>query len=415
MQKITLEKLACPCGRDHRCPIEKVVIRRGAAEEIAGIKETRVLLIADENTLAAAGRGIEKALAGKAVARVIFPGKPVLVPDEKAIARAKEAFSDHQILVGVGSGVIQDLCKYLSKELSIPYLVYATAPSMDGYASTGAAMILGGMKVTVPAGLPRAILADPEVLKNAPIDMIRAGYGDIIGKFSALNDWRLAGLVNGEYFCEAIADDTFERVKTVLALAGGIQNRDEASVAALMEALVAVGVNMSHAGSSRPASGSEHHLSHFFEITGILRGEAYLPHGIDVAFSTVLTAALRERILKTPFPTEVLHDREAEKRGLARVYGPLAPACEALQEKAGSYEKDRLPVYLEKEPEIRALLSRCPSADEVRAMLSAVGLEEETFTSLYGEEKIRDALLWAKDLKDRYTVLWTAYDLGCLE
>ena len=86
----------------------------------------------------------------------------------------------------------------------IPYIIVATAPSMDGYASDGAAMILGGMKETVKAGLPKAIIADTNVLKNAPMDMIKAGYGDIIGKYSALNDWKFANIVYGEFFCNYI-------------------------------------------------------------------------------------------------------------------------------------------------------------------------------------------------------------------
>ena len=75
---------------------------------------------------------------------------------------------------------------------------------MDGYASNGAAMIMGGMKVTYAAGLPRALIADTAVLQSAPMDMIMAGYGDIVGKYSALNDWKLSQCVNGEYFCEYI-------------------------------------------------------------------------------------------------------------------------------------------------------------------------------------------------------------------
>ena len=100
----------------------------------------------------------------------------------------------------------------------MPYIIVATAPSMDGYASDGAAMITGGMKVTYKAGLPRAIIADTEVLCNAPTDMLKAGYGDIIGKFSALNDWKLSRCVNGEYFCNYIYDLTFEQIKRTIIL-----------------------------------------------------------------------------------------------------------------------------------------------------------------------------------------------------
>ena len=110
------------------------------------------------------------------------------------------------MIVAGGSGVINDICKIVANVSNKYYVIVGTAPSMDGYASDGAAMILGGMKETVKAGLPRAIIADTEVLKDAPMEMIKAGYGDIIGKFSALCDWKLATAVNGEYFCQYIYD-----------------------------------------------------------------------------------------------------------------------------------------------------------------------------------------------------------------
>jgi glycerol-1-phosphate dehydrogenase [NAD(P)+] len=186
-------------------------------------------------------------------------------------------------------------------------------------------MILGGMKVTVSAKVPAAIFADTDVLKNAPMDMIQAGYGNIVGKFSALNDWRLSHIVNGEYFCQEIYDLTFEMVHKTLELGQGLIRREEHSVKVLMEALVIVGIAMSFAGSSRPASGSEHHLSHYFEITGIVRGEDYFPHGIDVAYSTVITAALREKLLTQAWPeNQYRPDREAYVEEVSRIYGPVA-------------------------------------------------------------------------------------------
>ena len=288
-----LRGVDCTCAKGrHECDIEHVYIEKGAISRLAELCAAyrSILVVADENTYGAAGEAVEAALLGKIAKRVVFSGKTILIPDEVAIERVKETLLGIDLIVGIGSGVIQDLSKYVSHFERIPYMVVATAPSMDGYASTGAAMILGGMKETVPAGLPRAIVADTEVLRNAPIDMIKAGYGDIIGKYSALNDWKLSACVNGEYFCQYIYDVTYKMIENTLATADGLLKRDEESVKAIMEALVIVGIMMSFAGSSRPASGSEHHLSHFFEIVGIVKNEFYFTHGIDVVYSTVITA-----------------------------------------------------------------------------------------------------------------------------
>lgn len=409
-----LKGMDCSCGRHHSCEIQYVAIEKDAARHLPEIMGARnaVLLVADENTFRAAGQQTLAALTGKTVRKVIFPGEKLLIPNEAAIERITGALENAEMIVGIGSGVIQDLCKYVSHTSGIPYAIVATAPSMDGYASTGAAMILEGMKVTVAAGVPMAILADTEVLKNAPMEMLQAGYGDIIGKFSALNDWRLSQEVNGEYFCQTIYDLTMESVQKTLTLGAGILKREEESVKVLMEALVIVGIAMSFAGSSRPASGSEHHLSHFFEITGIVHGEDYFPHGIDVAYSTVITAMLRQKLLAKSWPEKQYRpDHAIYKAALAEIYGPVADGCVALQERVGLYQKDMLAVYRTKETGIRDILAQMPTAEEIQKMLAAVGLDMAAFYGLYAKKKIADAVLYAKELKDRYTVLWMHYDL----
>ena len=256
----------CACGKHHACDIGYVAIERGAIDHLKKLCEGKqnVLLVADENTYKAAGQQTMAALAGKTLRSVIFSGATILIPNEEAVAEVEKELEGIDVIVGIGSGVIQDLCKFVSFNSGIPYYIVATAPSMDGYASSGAAMIMGGMKVTYSAKVPDAILADPVVLKDAPFSMIQAGYGDIVGKYSALNDWKLSHAVKDEYFCQYIYDLTFDMLKKTLELADGLVQRDEESVKVLMEALVGVGIAMSFAGNSRPASGSEHHLSHYF-------------------------------------------------------------------------------------------------------------------------------------------------------
>ena len=410
-----LKGLDCPCGRPHTCSIQYVYIERNAAARLGEICRdvSRILLVADENTYAAAGKQVSDALQSKSVNTVMFPGTQLLVPNEEAIAAVTAQLGDVEMIVGVGSGVIQDLCKYVSHESGLPYIIVATAPSMDGYASSGAAMITGGMKVTYAVGLPTAILADPAVLAKAPLEMLKAGYGDIIGKYSSLNDWKLSHLVNGEYFCQQIYDLTFEQVQNTIQLADGILKRDEAAMAALMEALVVVGILLSFVGNSRPASGSEHHLSHFFEITGIINGRDYFPHGIDVAYSTIITAQLREKLLQTKFPAKLYRPDAAQYRGdMERIYKQVAPGCMALQEEMGRYKRNDAAPYLDHEDAIRAVLAEMPSADEIIRLLSLVELYPAEFYAFYGEDVLADAVRYAKDLKDRYTVLWMNYDFN---
>ena len=140
-----LNPMECSCGRTHRCDIQFVSIKKGAIGVLGEITTDyhTILLVADENTYQAAGEKTVAALRGKQLRKVIFSGKTVLIPDEKAIRQVTDQLTGVDLIIGIGSGVIQDLCKYVSHVNSIPYYIVATAPSMDGYASSGAAMILG--------------------------------------------------------------------------------------------------------------------------------------------------------------------------------------------------------------------------------------------------------------------------------
>ena len=409
MSHLTRSITACPCGKPHVCPIRTVHIGEGALLSLPAVCEgyRRILLVADTNTYAACGERAEALLGDLVVSKQIFSGEELVIPDETSVEAIEGKLTDEvDLIVGVGSGVINDLCKFVGHKHTLPYIIVATAPSMDGYASAGAAMILGGMKVTPSATPPMAILADTDVLKNAPMDMIRAGYGDIIGKFSCLNDWKLAAYIRGEYFCQTVYDMVMDTAKRVRALASGIANRDGASITALMEALVEVGVAMAYVGNSRPASGSEHHLSHFFEITGILNGTPYLPHGTDVAYSSVLTARLRGEILRRE-PVRVAYDRAAYEAAIRKAYTSIADSVMTQQDRLGWYHEDEVDEFVLTHTEgIRAILSEAPDEEEAKEMVEAVGLSMRELYETYGEAHIEEAIRWAKDLKDRYSVLW---------
>lgn len=399
----------CPCGKEHKCPIDRVVIRRGALDELRMLCDgfENILLVSDENTWNACAKNAFDILGKKIKNNLILKANgDVVIPNEEKIAEIENNLPDDcELIVGTGSGVINDLCKHVSFKHDLPYYIIATAPSMDGYASVGAALILEGMKITLNARPPKAIIADTQVLAKAPIDMIRAGYGDIIGKYSCLNDWRLSALINGEYFCKKVYDLTYSCAEKVKNLASGVTSRDEETVGALMEALVTVGIAMSYVDCSRPASGSEHHLSHFFEITGILENREYFPHGIDVAFSAVETARVREKLLSS-FPKKKAFDRNRWEKEIRRVYSSSADGVIALQDKLGWYKKDDSETVISKWDEIKKILADSPTPSQFIDMINAAGMDFDDFGKLYGKEKIADAVRYAKDLKDRYSVLW---------
>jgi len=410
-----LGEMKCPtCGEWHTCNIKNVVIRRGAINELSALCRDykNIVLVSDENTRRACGERVSGLLEGKLEAELTFSGESFVVPNEDAVARLSVLLSDKtDLIVGVGSGVINDLCKYVSFEHSLPYFIVATAPSMDGYASKGAAMLFDSMKITTNAAVPAAIIADTEVLRDAPLEMLKAGYGDIIGKFSCLNDWRLSEVINGEALCKYIYDLTYNTVSSLAPKGEAILSRDEDSIAELMRALVVVGIAMAYMGNSRPASGSEHHLSHFFEVTGLLRDEPYFCHGIDVAYSTYVTSLIREELLKIELPEKKPFNAAEWEENIRRVYATesnstAAEGIIALQQRLGWIYEDKLSVYREKWSDIKKILSDAPTPCEVLKMLDSVELSIDEFEKTYSQKKRADAVRYAKDLKDRYTVLW---------
>lgn len=401
--------IECVCGKTHRCDIKTVRIEKDAltrlAEDTADYKS--IMLVADENTYAICGEKVKGLLGDKIETVCIHEGTEVLVPDEKSIEKMKNAVTKNTDLVlGIGSGVINDLCKYVSFGVGIECGIIATATSMDGYASSGAAMIIGGMKITYTTHAPSLIIADTDILCAAPAEMIRSGYADIIGKYSALCDWKLSEAVNGEYLCPYIYDAVMDMTNEIRDLRYAIAARETAAIERLMEALVFIGVCLTLLSTTRPGSGSEHHLSHYFEITGLIENTPYFLHGTDVGYATVVTAAMREKIRSVEKPDFVEISDETRRACYGKIYGEVGEEVWKLQEEAGRYAAQPFDVYRKKWAEILDILSACPTADEITEMLTDVGFDMSAFERQYGEKKIRNGMWFGKDLKDRYSVLW---------
>ena len=413
-----LQPVQCSCGKTHTCPIRHIEIGSGAIGKIGSIVENyhHILLVADQNTYAVCGEQVKQALGDRLEKVFVYQREGILVPNERAAAEMEQQLTEQtDLIVGVGSGVIQDLCKYVSFTHKLPYDIVATAPSMDGYASVGAAMIWNNMKVTFNCHTPQVIIGDVDILKDAPMEMIRAGYGDILGKYSCLNDWKLSHIVNGEYFCQNVHDLMMDMVIKTRDLGEQLQNREPAAIETLMEALAGAGVAMAMVGNSRPASGSEHQMSHYFEITGLVHNTPYLMHGIDVVCSAVCTQKLREALLQLQaVPARRVFDRKTWEQEITRIYGTVAPGVIGLQDKLGWYQQDRYAIYAAKWDEIREVLSQTLSSKELEAYIRSVGLDMQDYIQIYGRQKICDGIAYAKDLKDRYSVLWMYYELMLL-
>lgn len=294
-------KYSCACGKSHKVDIQAIRVGSGVIQELPGILRdlgaSHIFLVADNYTYEAAGRQVEQLLdqAGLSYHKRVFQTETPLVPNEYALGSVLAAMtSQDDMLLAVGSGTLNDVTKYVSARTGIPYVIAATAPSMDGYASTVAPTILDGFKTTLPAVYPAAIVADVDILKDAPMPMLTAGFGDIIGKFTSLADWRLSHQLNGEYYCPEVAGVIEAAVETCAANAQALAQREPQAIQAVTEALILSGLAMGMVGVSRPASGAEHQMAHYWEMDALRRGEEHPLHGNAVGVGTVLAASLYE-------------------------------------------------------------------------------------------------------------------------
>lgn len=296
---ITLGGKKCSCGSIHDRCVERIFCANGSAEGIAEVispilQNGKIHLVADVNTYVAAGENIEKILSqsGLVTKKTVFDDFS-LVPDESAIVRLLTEIEDSaDMVVAVGSGTINDLCRYISFRLRIPYCVVATAPSMDGYTSSVSPLILNKRKITFPASAPYAVFADYGVLTRAPERLLRAGFGDIIGKMISTADWRLSKEITGEHFCEVIAGIVGDSVDLCVSSAKGISGSEKRAVEQLTEALILSGLAMGLEGNSRPASGSEHHMAHYWEMDALAKGYEHPLHGESVGVAAVIMSEI---------------------------------------------------------------------------------------------------------------------------
>ncbi|MBR0190185.1 MAG: sn-glycerol-1-phosphate dehydrogenase, partial [Clostridia bacterium] len=293
---------SCTCGKKHVFPLKEILSEKGAIDKLPdivakyGVKKP--FIVADENTFKAAGKRVAETLKANCVpfGQFLF-GAETVEPDEKAVERVLRAFdSSCDAVIGVGSGVINDICKILASKNDRFYIIVATAPSMDGYASATSSMAVKWLKTSLNSKCPDVIIGDVDVLKNAPLKMLKAGLGDMLAKYVSILEWRLSHEINGEYYCETVAEMIRSARDECVKNAAGLIKRDEKAVKAVFDGLIIGGIAMAYAGVSRPASGAEHYVSHIIDMRGLQFGTKIELHGIQCAIATLIVAKLYDKL-----------------------------------------------------------------------------------------------------------------------
>lgn len=429
---LTPEGFPCSCGRRHSCGVRQVTVERGAvsrvAETVRRFGGKRPFLIEDGNTHEAAGELVESLLEreGMPFTRFLF-GNERIEPDEKALGQVMTGFDPAcDFVVGIGTGTINDIGKMTARVSRLPYMIVATAPSMDGFASATSSMASRGVKVSLPSACATAILADLDILCGAPDRLLRAGLGDMLAKYVSICEWRISHLINGEYYCEHVASLIRGSRERCVASAEGILRRDPEAMRELVEGLILTGMAMAFAGVSRPASGMEHYFSHLWDMRGLEFHTDCDLHGIQVGVGTLLSLRVYDGIRAlTPDRGKALAYAEAfrfEDWALTLRSFLGSGAEELIRQEAGEGKYDRgkhrarLEVILGHWGEIREIIGQeLPASSGIRDFMAALGLPVDPEEIGISRETARLSFLATKDIRDKYIASRLLWDLGVLE
>jgi glycerol-1-phosphate dehydrogenase [NAD(P)+] len=199
------------------------------------------------------------------------------------------------LLLAVGSGTIHDLTRFVAAQNNIPFISIPTAASVDGYVSTVAAMTWNGLKQTMSAVSPICVIADSNIFSKAPYRLTASGVSDLLGKYTALADWKISHLLTGEYLCERVYNLEIKAVNEVCECVDDLKNGKIEAYEQLMYALLLSGLAMQMVGNSRPASGAEHHISHLWEME-VLNGPIDALHGEKVSIGLIIASEVYHKV-----------------------------------------------------------------------------------------------------------------------
>ena len=339
-----------------------------------------IVIVYDEHTKLAAGSDIahllsEAAFTVTTVALEANKHGQVIADEPSLVQVLTETPNEADAILAVGSGTIHDIVRFVGYKMNKPFISVPTAASVDGFTSKGAPLIFRGFKNTIQTVSPIAVFADINILKKAPQALTAAGFGDIVGKHTSLLDWKISDLIADEPYSERAAQLTRESLESCVNHVDDIAAHSEKGLKLLMQSLIDSGLVMLVLDFSRPASGSEHHLSHYWEMDLLKRDAKQLLHGAKVGVAAGIIIDLYKQFFKK-FDSQSLPVDE-----------PHAHALQAHWET------------------IQEQVEKLPSGDELRAMLKTVGGPMTPEELHIDHQLVSKSLNEAIHLRDRYTGL----------
>ncbi|MBU3180302.1 sn-glycerol-1-phosphate dehydrogenase [Clostridium psychrophilum] len=432
VEEMTGLNYMCTCGKNHSVGIETIKVGRGVISQLPNViknyKGKKVFIIEDTHTYEVAGKQVEELLKNKFIATKYVFTEEHLHPNEMTLGRLLlEIPGDTSLIIAVGSGTINDISRFLSCKLGIPYVIVGTAPSMDGFASVVSPLICDGVKVTYDGVYPLAIVCDIDIMKQAPMKMLQAGLGDILGKYTALADWHVANILNDEYFCPEVEKLVLSTLKKCEEAAAGVTSRDAKTVENITEALILSGIAIGMVGASRPASGGEHYISHCYEMMFMNSGDnSKWLHGNTVGVGVGIVAYAYKyakdldinKILKKG---DYVHlDKNIWLQNIKDVFTISATNIIEFKQNSINFDekerKDSMYKIIAKWDDIKKICDVfVPQPEEIIKTLKKAGAVWNPKDLGLSKELFRKSFIAAKDMRNRYGIMQLLEDIGKLD
>lgn len=413
----------CTCGGEHPAPEVTLYSGEDAAQIMAedcraGYGDRPVLMLSDPETHAVAGADLEVRLCAEGVNLSTHQFESTPVASAALIETVRSVGRDKALIISVGSGTVNDLGKYSASEDGIDFWCFPTAPSMNGYTSGIAAIKVKGVKRTLPAAPPKRIYACPSVIQHAPLKLRQAGFCDVLAKVVSDIDWQCESLLFSGSYCGLPAALMTTVEKSYSEHAEEIGNGDESAVMGLFHGLLISGVAMSLAGSSAPASGGEHLVSHFWDMREPLTGREPELHGLQVGVGIILSTACYRRLREldaTDLPQQAEELFAATAARIPGIWGPYAAeVAKQFQGKQNSLEQfDTL--LPERWDELQALFQQVQPPEYFADLFARTGAPFNLEAFRLTEEEFMLAALNSRAIRERITVLDVAAHAGVLE
>ena len=432
--KLLISGLECSCPCEHTTPTQDIYVGSGLVEKIPAYIRTRGLgthcvLVADNITYEVAGRRVSQTLkaAGFDVIECVIVREGHMEPDERAVGEVLLSIQpETEFLVAVGSGSITDTTRVNAARTGLPFVSVGTAPSMDGYTSVVAPLTFKGLKIHRNGPCPEIIVCDTEILKTAPLDMVCAGVGDVLGKYIAKCDWMIGQIINDEPYCHVCGEIVTDAITNLLDNVEKIRSRTDKGIRILIEALLLAGVTIGIIGHTRAVASVEHNVAHYWEMMKMLRGETAPSHGASVGVATLLVWPMFTRFagedlsaLDLDAIRERRLTREQRERWMLHAYGE-ANGSAIMEENPGDFltweeQERRIRRAQAHMDDIRAAIAQMPPFEQVKSAMQTLGAQLTSEECEVDKELLCISMHCAKDYRTRYTLFKLLDECGLLE